>query len=303
MSKICLFCGKPLTNESLDWHPACIKRMFGSTTLPTLDLDQNKIIDENIGEGKTVPGVQKKFSYSLLKENRRQTFKVLNNEYIIKTESENIEDIVMHEWVGMKLANICGIKTVDCGVLNKKGQNYFITKRIDRNNGEKLPMEDFCQLSELQTEYKYNGSYEMCYKKVIKRFSDYPTLDKLYFYKIVLFSYIIGNTDMHLKNFSLYEINDKYQLTPAYDLVPVLLVFPQEEMALTIHGKNKQITKNDFRAFGMNMDITEDLIDQLNDTIISKKGKMINFINSSPLNEKQKEKFVNLINQRISLFL
>lgn len=302
MSKICLCCGKPLTNENLDWHPACIKRMFGSTVFPKLNLNQDKIIDENIGEGKTVPGVQKKFSYSPVRENRK-TLSILNNEFIIKTESKDLDNVVMHEWVGMKLANICGIKTVNCGVINIDGENYFITKRIDRENGKKIAMEDFCQLSNLQTEYKYNGSYEMCYKKVISHFSDYPTLDKLNFYKIVLFSYIIGNTDMHLKNFSFYEKDNKYQLTPAYDLVPVLLIFPQEKMALTIHGKNTRITKNDFFEFGQNMGIDKKILKQINEYIISKKDDFLSFINQSPLNEQQKEKFVQLITKRISLFL
>lgn len=68
----------------------------------------------------------------------------------------------------MRLANICGIDTVDWGILYNKGEAVFITKRVDRLNGIKIPMEDFCQLSETQTEYKYNGSYESCYKKVIK---------------------------------------------------------------------------------------------------------------------------------------
>lgn len=303
MAKICMCCGKPLNNENSFWHDACIKKMFGTTTLPSLNLNDERIIDENLNEGKTVPGVHKKFSFVLNNEARRKTIKVLNNKYIIKTENENIRNLVLYEWIGMKLANICGIETVECGIIKENNQNYFITKRIDRLDGRKIPMEDFCQLSNVQTEYKYNGSYEMCYKNVLHKYSDYETIDKIKFYKLILFSYIIGNTNMHLKNFSLYEINNKYQLTPAYDLVPVILVFPQEEMALTLHGKNTELTKNDFYSFGEYLGISRNLISKINFEITNKKDSFIEFINETPLKDKQKQDFIDLINRRIEIFI
>lgn len=302
MAKLCLCCGKPLHNENTLWHAACIKKMFGTTTLPTLELNENHIIDENISEGKTVPGVQKKFSYVFNRVSKRKTIRFLNNKYIIKTESEKLKDLVLFEWVGMKLAVICGIETVECGIIHENHHNYFITKRIDRLNGRKIPMEDFCQLSNVQTEYKYNGSYEMCYKNVIQKYSDFKTLDKIKFYRLIFFSYIIGNTDMHLKNFSLYEIDGKYQLTPAYDLLPVVLVFPQEEMALTMHGKNQKLTKNDFYAFGEYLGISKELITKIQHDVIDKKEKMFEFINQSPLNQEEKLSFINLIKKRIAVF-
>lgn len=295
-------CGKPLHNENSFWHDSCIKKMFGTTALPSLNLKDEEIIDENLEEGKTVPGVQKKFSYALNIEAKRRTINVLNNKFIIKTENETLKDLVLYEWIGMRLANIYGIETVECGIINENNQNYFITKRIDRVNGKKIPMEDFCQLSNVQTEYKYSGSYEMCYKNVIRKYSHYETLDKIKFYKLILFSYTIGNTDMHLKNFSLYEIDNKYQLTPAYDLVPVILLFPQEEMALTLHGKNTKLTKNDFFSFGEYLGLQKALLIKIHNDLISKKSDFISFINQTDLKEDQKSKFIQLIQNRISIF-
>lgn len=301
MSNICLYCGKVLNNSAFYWHQTCVKKMFGSTIIPNFDFNEDKIIEENIGQGNTVTGVQKKFS---LERNikTRKTISISNHEYIVKTPQDSLPNITLFEWIGMKLAEIFSIKTVECGLIKNKDDYLFITKRIDRINGQKIPMEDFCQLSNTQTEYKYNGSYEKCYKNVIEKYSNYETIDKIRFYRLILFSYIIGNTDMHLKNFSLYEIGGRYQLTPAYDLVPVLMVFNQEDMALTINGKNKKLTKNDFIKFGESMNIEQRIILQINKEICDKKDKMFSFINQTDLKEKDKEKFIDLIDKKIKIF-
>ena len=301
MNKICLCCGKTLNSiANSDWHPSCIKRMFNKTVLPVININYEQITNSNLDEGKTVTGVQKKFSLDLSVLKSRKTLKLVNNQYIIKTPEERIPNIIQYEWVGMKLAEIFGIPTVECGLLKNNGEYIYITKRIDRVKSEKIPMEDFCQLSNTQTEYKYNGSYEKCYKNVISKYSDYATVDKIKLYKIVLFSYVIGNTDMHLKNFSLFQINGKYRLTPAYDLVPVLMVFDQPEMALTINGKSQNLTINDFVKFGLYMDMEKRIIDEINNELLLKLDKMIEFINDSVLDEDNKVKFIDFINNRIS---
>ena len=300
MSKLCLFCGKDINDDNL-WHRSCIKKMFNRSTIPHIEIKEDEIINENLEKGNTVPGVQKKFSLDSITIKTRKTIPTTNYEYIVKTQQENLNNIVYYEWIGMKLAEICKIKIVDCGILKNKDELIFITKRIDRINNKKIPMEDFCQLSNTQTEYKYNGSYEKCYKNVIKKYSSYETIDKLNFYKIILFSYIIGNTDMHLKNFSLYEIDDKYQMTPAYDLVPVLMIFNQQEMALTINGKNKNLTKNDFYKFSQNIEIEKQFVDNIHNEILLSKTKMVNFINKTDLSDEEKNKFISFITNKIDL--
>lgn len=300
MSNICLCCGKKLNNTKDLWHPSCIKRMFNKNELPSLDFDYEDITDKNLEEGKTVTGVQKKFSLDSSIIKSRKTVSIFDKQYIIKTPEDRIPNIVLYEWVGMRLANIFKINTVDCGLLKNKDEYIYITKRVDRENNHKIAMEDFCQLSNTQTEYKYNGSYEKCYTNVISKYSDYSTLDKINFYKIVLFSYVIGNTDMHLKNFSLYQVNGKYCLTPAYDLVPVMMVFNQEEMALTINGKRKNLTKNDFFKFGIYMGIEKRILDDINNDLLSIKEKMFEFINETILDQENKEKFISFIKKRLS---
>ena len=191
MNKICLCCGKDLKDNNSYWHPSCIKRMFNSSKIPEINTDNEKIIDENLNSGKTVTGVQKKFSLDASIIKSRKTFSANNFEYIVKTQQENLNNIVYYEWIGMILAKICDIEVIECGVIQNGNELLYITKRLDRIGNIKIPMEDFSQLSNTQTEYKYNGSYEKCYKNVIKRYSSYETIDKIKFYKIVLFSYII----------------------------------------------------------------------------------------------------------------
>ena len=300
-NSICMCCGKALEDSSNYWHQSCIKKMFISGAIPNINIQEDEMINNNLEKGKTITGVQKKFSLDINVKRSRKTISVLNQEYIIKTQQENLNNIVYYEWIGMKLANICMIDTVENGIIKNNNDLFFITKRIDRDGNKKIPMEDFCQLSNTQTEYKYNGSYEGCYRNVINKYSYFSTIDKLKFYRIVLFSYIIGNTDMHLKNFSLYELDGKYQLTPAYDLVPVLMIFNQEEMALTINGKRKNITRKDFYQFAFSMNLDVKSIDYIHSDFMKAKIKMNEFINSTNLSEKEKERFTKFINEKIKL--
>ncbi len=110
-------------------------------------------------------------------------------------------------------------------------------------------MEDVCQITERLTEEKYNGSYEQI-AKAIRRHSVNPGLDVINFFEMVLFCFLTGNVDMHLKNFSLVDTAEKGGITlaPAYDMVATALVTPNDkvDLALTLNGKNKRITLNDF---------------------------------------------------------
>src|SRR5690606_2026817 len=119
-----------------------------------------------------------------------------------------------------------------------------------RTKKGKLAMEDMCQLTERLTEDKYYGSYEQIGKAILKH-SVTPGLDVVNFFELVIFSFLTGNADMHLKNFSLLEQPGMgMTLSPAYDLVNTALVNPtdDEEMALTLNGRKKKLKKQDFVA-------------------------------------------------------
>ena len=134
----------------------------------------------------------------------------------------------------MHMAEAAKIAVVPHGLVHfADGELGYITRRIDRRpDGGKIAMEDMCQLTERLTEYKYKGSYEQI-AKTIKKYSAVPQLDLVNFWEVVVFSWIVGNSDMHLKNFSLYDTGMGYSLTPAYDLLSTVIVMPEdtEELA------------------------------------------------------------------------
>jgi len=159
----------------------------------------------------------------------------------------------------MLLAKKCRICTVDFGLIPlNSGELAYITKRMDRHNGALLHLEDFCQILNKMTSQKYNGSMEQI-GKALRAYSVVPGLDCIRFFELAVFSFLTGNSDMHLKNFSLLRHeNGNYELSPAYDLVPVKVVLPQdnEELALTLNGKKNRLKRSDFDAFATSLKLT-----------------------------------------------
>ena len=210
-----------------------------------------RLAKELIQSQKAVTGVQAKISLHITghsKEGTEKRFTIVGlwGGYILKpptslcSQLPEVEDLTMH------LASIARIKTAPHSLIRLQSGNLaYITKRIDRKDKRKLPMEDMCQLTERMTEDKYHGSYEQIAKTILK-YSRTPGLDVVNFFELVLFSFLTGNADMHLKNFSLLEQeNLGMTLSPAYDLVNTTLVNPadEEELALTLNGKKKKIKK------------------------------------------------------------
>ena len=156
-----------------------------------------------------------------------------------------VEDLTMH------LASLAKIEVVPHSLIRlQSGGLAYITKRIDRDKTNKLHMEDMCQLAERLTEDKYHGSYEQIAKAILK-YSRNPGLDVVNFFEQILFSFLTGNADMHLKNFSLLKTPGiGYGLSPAYDMVSTTLVNPadKEDLALTLNAKKKRLGRKDFIA-------------------------------------------------------
>lgn len=270
----CLYCYKELGEGQTDFHPACSRKIFGTAKVPVLPYVRNELADlaeQVIRSRTTLTGVQAKLSLDIHKgtknEPERFTIVGLWGRFILKPQTDlypflpELEDLTMH------LAQLAKINVVPHTLIRfRDGELCYITRRIDRtDNGSKLPMEDMCQLSERLTEYKYKGSYEQIAKLVLK-YSATPKLDLVCFWEQVLFSWITGNADMHLKNFSLYSREKGiYNLTPAYDLLSTALVIPEdiEELALTLNGKKRKLAKQDFMASMQLSGLDEKVIENL----------------------------------------
>lgn len=255
----CLFCYQSIESDEQDFHASCSRKMFGDPTPPVLpytEADLESLAGEVIQSQTAVTGVQAKLSLQISGRKkagaeRRFTVVGLWGGYILKPQTALYPQLPEVEDVTMHLATFARIKTAPHSLIRMESGNLaYITKRMDRTRSGKLAMEDMCQLTERLTEDKYRGSYEQI-GKAIQRYSSMPGLDMVNFFELVLFSFLTGNADMHLKNFSLLELQSGgMNLSPAYDLVNTALVNPadEEEMALTLNGRKKKLKKDDFVA-------------------------------------------------------
>lgn len=314
----CLFCRK-LIKDSSDkeiancWHNKCIKLFFGTDTMPVLDITENQLLEiasAAVNKGLTVPGVQKKLSLHLSENvDARLTIVDYPTGYILKPQTEEYGSLPEFEDLAMHLAETAGIKTVPHALIKIDGEYAYITKRIDRdirNDSAVLyAMEDFCQISNRLTQDKYKGSYESC-GKIIKKYSAYPGLDLSELFLRVAFSFIIGNSDMHLKNFSLRETEPAgrvFRLSSAYDIIPVNIILPEddEQLALTLNGKKRNILRGDFIKFAENCAISIKSANAMLDMLCSLKDTFITLCNNSYLPNQLKTKTKELIEQRTGI--
>lgn len=307
--KRCLFCYEILNADNVDFHPACSRKIFGSAEAPVIPYAEDEML--NLGEQviksqTTVTGVQPKLSLELEKlskksEPQRFTIVGLWGNYILKPPTKEYRNLPELEDLTMHLASLAGIQTVPHSLIRLvSGSLSYITKRIDRIKDQRIHMEDMCQLSERLTEHKYHGSYEQIGKAIL-RYSENPGLDIINYFEQVLFSFLTGNADMHLKNFSLIDNPGLgYVLAPAYDMVASNLVVEgdDEELSLTLNGKKKKIRHKDFLEVSKRFGLDE----KTQDNIFSKFQKAIpqwqDFIEISFLPTDMKQQYNDLILER-----
>ncbi len=310
MVKRCLYCYKPLEQEMVDYHPKCSKAFFGQEKAPLLKNTHEeikKMAVQVIQSQTTLTGVQPKLSLNLesKEKGKEKKFTIVGlwGKYILKPQTELYEQLPENEDLTMHLATLAKIKTVPHSLIRfADGKLAYITKRIDRDaKGNKIPMEDLCQLAERLTEYKYKGSYEQI-AKVILKYSTAPLLDLALFWEQVLFCWITGNSDMHLKNFSIYSIKKGiYTLTPCYDMLATLLVMPQdkEELALSLRGKKSKLKKEDFVYAMSHSGLNEKVIENIFNKFIRVAPRWYEFIQMSFLSASLQEAYIHLIERRI----
>lgn len=287
----CLHCYKPLSDGEVDYHKGCARKIFESAIVPVLPYTRANIKElarEIVAASTTVTGVQAKLSLDISRgkagEAQRFTIVGLWGKYILKPQTNRFANLPENEDLTMHMAEAAGIKTVPHSLIRfADGELCYITRRIDRTRqGGKIAMEDMCQLSERLTEDKYKGSYERI-AKLIRQHSAAPLLDVVNFWEVVVFSWLTGNADMHLKNFSLYRPADNYMLAPTYDLLSTALAMPEddEELALTLNGKKKRIRRDDFEKAMLENGMKDNAITKLFDRFSKYVPKWHGLINES----------------------
>ncbi|MBR5183954.1 MAG: HipA domain-containing protein [Bacteroidales bacterium] len=308
----CLYCYKDLRTGETDFHSECSKKMFGAAVPPELPYSRDnmsELAEKVIKTSVSVPGVQAKLSLEIDKgkknEPSRFTIVGLWGNYILKPQSTKYQFLPELEDATMKMAETAKIKTARHSLIRfSDGELGYITQRMDRGKkGEKYSMLDMCQLTNRLTEHKYLGAYEQLAQTILK-YSSAPYLDVQKFWEIVLFSWITGNSDMHCKNFSLLDDGKGYHLSPAYDLLAVLLADPDDtdELAMPIFngGKKTGFNRETFTQAFILCGIQTNTANKLIDRMISCKDKWLETIENSFLLENLKTRYKALIEQRLN---
>ena len=295
-----------------DFHEHCSLEFFGIKKAPLLPYSHSQMaaLAKNVIERSiAVPGVQPKLSLSLVhdaigksKTERLTVVGALGGNYIFKPPSENYPEMPQNEHLTMRIAEAFGIRTVPSSLIRlKSGELSYITKRIDRTaDGKKIHMLDMFQI--LEASDKYKSSMESI-GKALGKYSSNTLLDKLYFFELSIFSFLTGNNDMHLKNFSMINTSGaEWALSPAYDLLNVAIVNPgdKEELALTLEGKKKKLRRENFERLGKVLELNKKQIEGVFKRFVKNKPLALEWIDNSFLSVEYQEKYKVLLEERYS---
>jgi serine/threonine-protein kinase HipA len=194
----------------------------------------------------SIQGVQPKLSAVLKLKDSSFALVDRGGRFILKPNPLAYEEVPANEALTMRMAAEAGIEVPAHGLLRAKDASWvYFVKRYDRvGRTGKVHVEDFAQLSGATRETKYDSSLEQVVR-LLEQFCTFPAIEKPKLAKRLLFCFLTGNEDMHLKNFSVWMQDGVVSLTPAYDLLNSTLVLEnaKEESALPLRGKKRKLNK------------------------------------------------------------
>lgn len=307
MANKCLYCYEEVNDQS-DFHEKCSMEFFGTATPPQIEytLDQMGELAKGVVERSvTVPGVQPKISMTVVNESTSTealTLTVvgaLGGNYILKPPSDLYPEMAENEHLTMRMAQDFGLRVVPSSLVRlASGELSYITKRIDRTpTGGKIHMLDMFQITEALDKYK--SSMEKV-GRAINDHSSNTLLDKTYLFDMLLFSFITGNNDMHLKNFSLIQSNTGWVLAPAYDLLNVSIVLPEDkdELALALCGIRRKLERAHFEEYGQALGLIPKQISRAFDRLVQHQPTALQWIQRSVLSTQMKEAYIETLDLR-----
>lgn len=324
-------CPSTLMEGFKTYSPKAVKSLWDGKKV-------NHILDFNIDDLRTVPditeamhrisvsGVQEKFPAIIENGKIRIAQNQERSTYILKPAPwdqtlQSRKQIPANEHLTMQIAaQVYGILTAANGLcFTQNGQPVYVTKRFDiMPDGTKVPMEDFATLigkgeSQNGKQFKYSGCYEDIAVAIRSNVAAWM-VDMERFFELVLFNYIYGNDDDHLKNFSLIKQGHDYRLAPAYDLLNTSLHIDGDDFGLD-GGLSANIEKSDvmertghpcrldFERFGEWIGLLKPRIKRILDKYMRIPDETVRLVNSSFLNDKMKRYYLRIINERTSRFI
>ena len=249
MPNRCLCCELPV-EEAGRYHAMCLKSLWGKAVSPKIpfalaDLPSKVTTAE---DHMSISGVQVKALVRLNKDSSEIEVAPTGSTHILKPEPNEYPGLPAMENACMTMAETLGMPVPAHGLFPMSdGRLCYIVKRFDRaEDGGKIQNETMFQL--LGATNKYLGSLESI-GKAIRAHAENVGLDTVDFFERVLFSFLIGNGDMHLKNWAVLIRGKKPALAPCYDFVSSRVYFDKEsDSALTINAKNNKLKRSDFES-------------------------------------------------------
>ncbi len=251
----------------------------------------------------SIQGVQPKLSARLLVKEQQFALVDKGGHYILKPQIADYVQVPENEDCTMRLAALAGIEIPLHGLLfGEDGAFTYFIRRFDRSGRTgKIHVEDFAQLGGRQRETKYRSSMEQV-AGVIDTFCTFPVVEKAKLLRRTLFAFLVGNEDMHLKNFSVIHRGDVIALSPAYDLVNTTIVLPrpEEELALPLNGKKNRLTRVDFLDYFAikYLGLASRMVDGMVDEFVCVRPRWEELIGMSFLSEEMKERYLQVLAER-----
>jgi Uncharacterized protein related to capsule biosynthesis enzymes len=310
MNKRCLYCYQLLEKGQTDFHPRCSRAFFGTDEPPKLEysLDQMAELAASVVQRSVaVTGVQPKLSLTLVRDvladgnkGRLTVVGALGGHYILKPPHVDYPEMPQNEHVTMRMAKHFGLQVVPSSLIRlSSGEIAYITRRIDRTpKDEKIHMLDMFQI--LEAYDKYKSSMERV-GKAIANYASNTLLDLSNFFELTVFCFLTGNNDMHLKNFSLIaKDDDTWVLAPAYDLLNVAIVNPddKEELALTLNARKTKLNRTRFEEFAKGLGLNARQIARTFNRLLKNEEQALHLLEQSFLSDKYKEKYRALLAER-----
>lgn len=294
------------TTDDAEYHPACIEMLFDTSSLPSLKVNVQELyaLAAKMAGKMSISGVQEKVSLTLSKDKRSLEVTASGGRYILKPEPHRYSSVPQIEHLTMRLASLTSIEVPPFGLMRlSDGSLAYVIKRFDRlDDGTKLQVEDFCQLSEKPIRDKYQGSAELCVR-LLRTHASEPLIEIRKLYILLLFSWWTGNSDLHLKNISLLTTRDGIRrLSPAYDLVSTRLVLAEDDkLALPIGGRDKKFTRRKWLDFAEYCEIPERAATRILADQIAAFDTAKSLIADSFVSDDAKEKFVQILDENTNV--
>lgn len=304
MTRACRACLGDLHPNDLarGYHARCLRALFDGTTVPVVPLDMAKLQTAGLAMvgGTSLSGAQRKISVGLSSDRMTLQVMLVGGAHILKPQSTTYPHLPENEHLTMQLARACGIEVPPFGLLDlADGAPAYIVRRFDRTPEGKLRQEDFCQLDLKTRREKYNGSSELLVR-LVRRYASETGVELFRLFRRLLFCWLTGNGDMHLKNFSLLAEREggRYRLSPAYDLLCTRLVIPDDPLALPLGGRDRRLTRRAWLTLAKYAGLGRAAEREI-ERLAAQLGAIKGLIAASYLPQEQQDAYSQLVSSRV----